>query len=95
MKPIIAFKAPELQKTRKTERGELLRYFAERLKMPIPRVARHLGHLKELSDLYYLKSDCDQAAQRGVPFGAAFWTAIKPKSSYPQDKDCVKKDLPL
>lgn len=66
--------------SRKTERGELLKYFSEKLRMPIPRVARHLSHLKELQDLYYLKSECDQAVQRGIPFGAAWWTAIKSKS---------------
>lgn len=45
--------------------------------MTIPRIAMHLSHLKELKDLYYLKSSCDQAEKRGVAWGAAFWTAIK------------------
>lgn len=66
-----------ITKKRVTERGELLKYFSERLGIPIPRVARHLFHLDELQDLYYLKSDCDQAVARGIPFSAAFWTAIK------------------
>lgn len=70
---------PVPEKTRKTERGELLKYFSGKLKMPIPRVAKHLEHLKEVRDLYYLKSDCDQAEARGVPWSAAFWTGIRPR----------------
>ena len=39
-------------------------------------MAAKLAHLKELKDLYFLKSDCLQAELRGIPFGAAFWTSI-------------------
>jgi hypothetical protein len=62
-----------------TERGELLKYFSGKLSMKIPRVAFHVAHLKELKDLYFLKSSCDDAERRGVAWGAAFWTSIKPK----------------
>lgn len=67
---------PEKPSARVTERGELLKFFSQKMQMPIPRVARHLGHLKELKDLYYLKSECEQAEKRGIPFGAAWWTGI-------------------
>lgn len=79
LKKISDYQLPTPKNTRATERGDLLKYFAERMAMTIPRVARHLAHLTKLEDLYYLKSDCEQATTRGVPFGAAFWTAIKPK----------------
>lgn len=72
------YQVPQPQKkSRVTERGELLKYFSTRLNMPIKRVAFHVGHLKECKDLYYLKSDCEKAEHRGVPFSAAFWHAIK------------------
>lgn len=71
-------KAPELKKTRATERGDLLKYFSGKLKKPIPRVAFALTGM-DLQTLYYIKSDCDQAERKGIPWGAAFWTSIKPK----------------
>lgn len=63
-----------------TERGELLKYFASKVGMPIGRMAFHVQHL-QMKDLYFLKSDCDGAVARGVAFGAAFWSAIKAKKS--------------
>lgn len=72
-------KAPEIkQKGRQTERGEALLYISRKTGMTIPRVAFHVSHLKEMKDLYFLISDCDKAEKRGVPWGAAFWTALKP-----------------
>jgi hypothetical protein len=68
----------ERPKTRTTERGELLQYFSQKLNRPIPYVAFRLTKM-DLPTLYYIKSDCDQAANRGIPWGAAFYTSIKPK----------------
>lgn len=65
-----------LPKKRVTERGELLSYFSQRIGKPIGFVAMKVTGLK-LPDLYYLKSSCDQAAVRGVPWGAAFYTSLK------------------
>lgn len=69
----------KLVKSKATERGDLLKYLAGKMGWSIPRMAKQLSHLKELQDLYFLKSDCDQAEKRGIQWGAAFWTAIKPK----------------
>lgn len=30
-----------------------------------------------LQDLYFIKSSCDQAEQRGIAWGAAFYTSVK------------------
>lgn len=65
-------------KKRVSERGELLKYFSSKLGRPIPRVATYLTGL-EVKDLYFIKSDCDQAEARGIPWGAAFHTSLKPK----------------
>ncbi|MEK7180120.1 MAG: hypothetical protein AAB706_01480 [Patescibacteria group bacterium] len=81
-------------KTRITERGELLRYFANELNKLVKgmrgynesRVAYFVSHLN-VKDLYFLKSDCEQAQKRGVPFGAAFWHAL--------DIQFPKKDNPF
>lgn len=69
-----AYRMPEKKKA--SERGELLRYFSEKLSRPIPRVAMYVKGL-EVKDLYFMKSDCDQAEARGVPWGAAFHTSLK------------------
>lgn len=60
-----------------SERATLLGYFSEKSGIEIGHIAFMVGHLKDLRDLYYLKSDCDQAATRGVPFSAAFRKALK------------------
>lgn len=66
-------------KNQVTERGELLKYFSLKLQRPIPRVATYLKGMQDLKTLYYIKSDCDQAEARGVPWGAAFHTSLKPR----------------
>lgn len=66
--------------SRKTERGELLNYLAIHTGRSIKYVAFKCTKLS-VADLYYLKSDCTQAAARGVPFSAAFHQALKPQSS--------------
>lgn len=78
-----SYKLPEKTSNRKTERGELLVYFRDRLnetrdgkiykKLTIGTIAVKLGHLKKVEDLYYLKSICDQSKN----FGATFWYSIK------------------
>lgn len=62
---------------RQTERGELLKYFAGKLGISIPRVAGAVAYLKTLEDLYYLKSICDQYEREGKPWGKCFWGALK------------------
>lgn len=59
-----------------TERGELLAYFAQKLGKKIPYVAFRVQGMG-LKDLYFIKSDCDQAEARGVAWGAAFHTSLK------------------
>ena len=75
---------------RKTERGELMRYFMERLnpgrvKDGLPPLS--MGRMGRLlvaiptRDLYYLKSVCDDAEARNgaAAFSKKFWWEIKPK----------------
>lgn len=75
---------------RKTERGEMMRYFLEQLnpgraKLKLkPLTYARLGRLLvkiPTSDLYYLKSVCDDAAARNGAgsFSKRFWWEIKPK----------------
>lgn len=76
------YKMPQPTKAKAaTERGELLKYFSQKLQRPIPRVATYLKGMQDLKTLYYIKSDCDQAEARGIPWGAAFHTSLKPKDS--------------
>ena len=72
-----SYDAQPIKKRRGSERAELLGHFALNSGIKIGRVAFMVAHLKELKDLYYLKSDCDQASARGVPFSAAFRHALK------------------
>jgi len=73
---------------KKTERGELMRYFMEqlnvgRIKDGLPPLT--MGRMGRLlvaiptRDLYYLKSVCDDAANRGQSFSKKFWWEINPK----------------
>lgn len=63
---------------RVTERGELLKYFAGKLGIDIRYVAFKVTSMN-LQDLYFIKSDCDQAEAKGIPWGAAFYTSLKPQ----------------
>lgn len=74
------FKMPEQgpKKDRKTERGELLKYFSQKTGKPIGYIAMRLTGFK-LPDLYFLKSNCDSEERRGVPWGKVFWGSIKVK----------------
>ena len=72
------------KRARQTERGELLRYFMERLNaarardglppLTMPRMGRVLVAIPT-KDLYYLKSVCDQARN----FSKKFWWEVNPK----------------
>lgn len=77
-------------KKRRTERGDLLVYFADKLN--IGRAQKKLKDVTPASvgfwltgftlhDLYYLKSSCDDAERRGTPWGARFWTSIREKKN--------------
>jgi hypothetical protein len=61
-----------------SERGELLEYFCKKLSIKIPMLmGRWLWPGITLQDLYFIKSSCDQAEQRGIAWGAAFYTSVK------------------
>lgn len=73
-----------LSKTRKTERGEMMRYFVSRLNpgraadgLLLITMAR-MGKILEkipTKDLYYLKSVCDRAPN----FSKRFWYELDPQ----------------
>lgn len=81
-----------------TERGELLKYFAERINparvrdgyaaMSIPRIARLMVAIPT-QDLYYLKSVCDKAPD----FSKKFWWEIKPANHTPEAKAASEQRL--
>jgi len=71
-----------------SERSELVGYFTEKINQqregtkyrPLtPRaIAIKLGHLN-LTDIYYLKSICDDAQRRNGAFSKVFWSSLKVK----------------
>ncbi|MCI0597656.1 hypothetical protein L0Y34_01100 [Candidatus Parcubacteria bacterium] len=80
----------EKTKERKTERGELMRYFrtylnAARAKDGLPLISMsRMGYILEgipTKDLYYLKSVCDKAQH----FSKKFWWEIDPKKHVPEN----------
>lgn len=68
----------------KSERGDLLSYFYEKIsptykgKLRMSSLAFRTSHL-QLPDLYYLKSKCDQEERRGEPWAKVFWGSLKPR----------------
>ncbi|OGG54358.1 hypothetical protein A3C20_00215 [Candidatus Kaiserbacteria bacterium RIFCSPHIGHO2_02_FULL_55_25] len=73
-----------LSKTRETERGELMKYFVQklnrgRLRDGLPQISMgRMGKLLEkipTKDLYYLKRVCDDAPN----FSKKFWWLLDPK----------------
>jgi hypothetical protein len=84
------------RKEKVTERGELLRYFMDKLnasrvrdglpKLTMPRMGKTLEKIPT-KDLYYLKSVCDQAKD----FSKKFWWEINPKNHTPEAKAAAKK----
>jgi len=85
MKHIRVHLKKSIDKSRKTERGELLEYFCERLNrsrkedglvlIAIARMAKMLEKIPT-KDLYYLKSVCARAPN----FSKKFWWEIKPEN---------------
>lgn len=84
MKHIRTHLKKTIDRSRTTERGELLEYFCERLNssrkadglvpIVIPRMAKMLEKIPT-KDLYYLKSVCDRAAN----FSKKFWYELNPE----------------
>ena len=72
-----------MQTARMTERGELMKYFCERInsgrlrdglaKITMGRMGKTLEKIPT-KDLYYLKSVCDKAEN----FGKKFWYSLNP-----------------
>lgn len=81
---LIATRPRPIVKKHRSERGDLLDYFHTRVldkkgkPFRLSHLATKLAHL-EVRDLYFLKSTCDDAANRGKPFSAVFWWSIKAK----------------
>jgi hypothetical protein len=80
-----------MQKSRETERGELMQYFRQRLNMdrtkdgyPPISMGRMGGMLAKIptKDLYYLKKVCDDAKS----FSKKFWWELNPKK-HEEQKD--------
>lgn len=64
------------KKARATERGELLKFFSEKMSRSIPFMAKRLAHL-DIPDLYYLQSVCISYEREGKEFGKAFNGSLK------------------
>lgn len=84
MKHISAQIKRTFSKTRATERGELMRYFCQRLNIErvrdnLPKITMgRMGKLLEqipTKDLYYLKRVCDDAKN----FSKKFWFELNPQ----------------
>ncbi len=79
-----------------TERGEMMKYFVEKLNvgrrrdglpaLTMPRMGRLLVAIPT-NDLYYLKSICDKATD----FSRKFWWEIKPENHTPEAKAAAEK----
>lgn len=88
LKKLSDFKQYVQTKTRNTERGDLLVYFVQKInaerdgkkykKVKIPYVAGKLTGF-ELRDLYYIKSICDDAHNRGYSWSKCFFGSLKIK----------------
>jgi len=85
------------KKSRATERGELMKYFRVELNrgrlrdgleaLTMPRMGKIFEAIPT-KDLYYLKSVCDQVAERGGDFSKRFWWEIDPKK---HTKEAIEK----
>lgn len=93
---LMAKRLPQ-KKGRATERGELLKYFNERItnkkgkRFGIPFIAMKCQGMS-VQDLYHLKSVCDQESKRTftdektgkavqITFGMVFWQELRPKAT--------------
>jgi len=93
MKHIAVQLKQTMQKTRETERGELLQYFRQRLNIDRTRdgyPALTMGRIGKTlqgiptKDLYYLKKVCDDSKN----FSKKFWWEISPKN---HTEEAIKK----
>lgn len=67
----------KIEKNKKTERGELLKYFAERVDKPIGYVAMRCSGMK-VEDLYFLKAIADKYSLEGKgPWAKCWYGALK------------------
>ncbi|KND47457.1 MAG: hypothetical protein AB199_03440 [Parcubacteria bacterium C7867-004] len=88
---LIPTPAAEEPKSRKTERGELMRFFQRHLnharsqdglpKLTMGRIGKELEGIPT-DDLYYLKTVCSQAKN----FSKKFWWEIDPKKHEKSDQ---------
>ena len=91
------------KRDKKTERGELMRYFVHELNkgrardslelLTMPRMGKIL-ELIPTKDLYYLKSVCDDAATRGHEFSKRFWWELKPREQEKKSERVLVKIIP-
>ncbi len=87
------------KKDKATERGELMKYFVERLNsarvrdglppLTMGRMARLLLAIPT-EDLYYLQRVCDQSKD----FSKKFWWEVNPKNHTPEAKAAAAKKFP-
>jgi hypothetical protein len=102
MEHIRAHLSSDVPKKRKrlTERGEMMRYFKDELNktrikdgfeyISMPRMGKILEMIPT-SDLYYLKSVCDEAARRGNSFSKRFWWELDPKKHQEKQSPSTKR----
>lgn len=90
MRHIGSHLSTSLRKTRETERGELMRYFCQKINVArirdgLPAVS--MGRMGKMfqkiptKDLYYIKKVCDDSTN----FSKKFWWLMNPKN-HPTDK---------
>lgn len=72
----ISINLPTMEKTRKTEYGELVKEFAGKMGWTIPRTAKFVQGIK-IPALYSLQKNCAQAEAKGIKWQAAFQTSVK------------------
>lgn len=80
------FAAPQIKKTRRSEREELVQFFAEKINrlraddsfppLRISYIRFLLSHIV-VRDLYFLKSVCLDSQSRGFRFDVEFWKRVK------------------
>lgn len=68
------YKPPKTK--RRSERGDLLEYFSQKLEKPIGYVAFRCKGM-ELVDLFYIKSACDDYQRRGNPWAKGWYGMLK------------------
>lgn len=82
------YKRPE-KKRKRTERGDLLEYFCQVINatrdetkykpITVKSMGFLLGHIKDIRDLYYMKSYMEDLRREGKNASSWFWWSIKAK----------------